>query len=391
MKILRVYACILFLSFCFLLPFGQLLRYETYLFSKYIVIHPVDVVVFLSLPYLLLSKKNSYFIHSNKLILVLIFSMIFSLNIFMVKDLMVGFLYLIRLISYFSFAHAVYYISTGDKEKEKIITFLYLSITSFLIIGFVQYIYYFDLRDLYNIGWDDHYFRFVSTLFDPAYTALVLIIGLIILLEFNLPISKYLKYIFTVLFIISILLTFSRAGYLTLIGYFLIKYKKYVLKILLISVAIILFILILPKPKSSGVEIYRTFSIYSRLDNYYETFNIFKIHPLFGIGFNNICLYRVGYLNVDNIKSHSCSGSDSSILLLLASSGILGLVTFINVIFNFIKNPITNSYNRMLFYLIFITLINSLFNNSLFYNYLMGLYAIILGLAGPTFIPQRKG
>jgi len=390
MKYLRIYAFILFFSFCFLLPFGQLLRYETYIFDTFVTIHPVDIVAGLSFPYLLISKSNTYLIHLNKVILVLIFSLVFSLTIFGIKDIFVGILYLIRVIAYFSFAHAIYYISLGDKVKEKMITFLFLSISLFLIIGFIQYLFYFDLRHLYFVGWDDHYFRFVSTLFDPGYTAFLLIIGLIILLEFCLPVTKYFKYILIALFIISILLTFSRAGYITLLGYFLIKYMKNFIKITLISTAIILVILILPKPKSSGVEIYRTFSIYSRLDNYRETFNIFRNHPLFGIGFDNMCHYRINFLNTDNIKSHSCSGSDSSILLLLATSGILGFVTFINVVINVIKSPIKDSYNRMLSYLLLIILINSLFNNSLFYNYLMGVYAIIIGMGESTLILHRK-
>jgi len=378
------YAYVLFTLFCIVFPFGQLLRVERYIFGFYVVIHPIDIIALLSFPFLFLNKKNKLFSYIWNILYIFISSWLFSIIIFKNLEVIQGLLYLLRIIFYFAFANLVFYLSENTKIKRKLLNMIFLSISVFMAFGIIQLIYFYDLRDLYFVGWDNHLYRLTSTLFDPGYSSTVLIIGLIILNKLNLFINKYLKYLLYFAFFISIIFTFSRAAYVTLFLISVINFKKYFKYILLISVILTLIYVISPKPRSSGVELYRQFSIIQRISNYKDTLNMFYSHPLFGIGFNNICIYRTNYLNKDNLESHSCSGSDSSIFQILATTGIVGVIVIIYSVFKLNRSLKKGVYNKTLLLIFFSVLINSLFNNSLFYNFILGILAVFIGLTRRT-------
>lgn len=389
-KLYFFFGYLLFFFYFLLFPFGQLLRIEGTFFNTYVVIHPVDVVALLSLPYLFVVRKNIILKLLGKVVFIFALSLIFSLTIFPISELKTGALYLTRLISYFSFSLLIYHLAINKIQKRIMLLTVFLSISLFMLFGIYQIVYYYDLRDLFYSGWDDHLYRLSSTLLDPGYSVLVLITGLIILLKSKLVESKFLKIVLILLFAVSIVLTFSRAGYITAVIVLFYIYKKYYKAVLISAIIFLAVLFILPKPRSSGVELYRTFSIYSRINNYKNTFKIFTRYPVFGIGYNNICNYRLTVLNVDNISSHSCSGSDSSLLLILASTGILGMATFLNAIFKIGKNLKNNVYDKFLMTVFLAVIINSFFNNSLFYNFMMGLVAVFVGLTRKNVIPGKK-
>lgn len=140
-------------------------------------------------------------------------------------------------------------------------------------------------------------------------------------------------------------------------------------------------IFILPKPAGEGVNLARTYSISSRLQNYQETFRIFEKSPLFGVGFDNLCLARRAYLGVDQSRSHACSGSDSSLLLILVTTGIIGFIMFVSVIVGTYQLIIkTNVYAQVLIVSGVALFIHSLFTNSIFYPWIMVYFAILLSL-----------
>ena len=383
----KYFGYLLFTLFIVLFPLGQLLRIESQIYGVYVVIHPIDLVTLFSLPYLFLVKKEYRFKYLGTVLFILTSSWIFALGKFKFSESLTGLMYLIRIISYYSFALCVNYIAKGKKIRKLILGALLTSITAFMLYGFYQYIFFYDLRDLFYSGWDDHYFRFTSTLLDPGYTAVVLITGLVILLKTKIKSVALLKYVLIPLYLLSIILTFSRAGYITLLFALLYTYKRHFKKIVFIFLVLLSIVLIVPKPRSSGVELLRTFSIFSRIQNYSETIGIFSSNPLFGVGFNNICQYRLKYLNTNSAVSHSCSGSDSSLLLLLATSGLVGLMTFSYGIYNACRTISNNRYGNLLFIIFALVLVSSFFNNSLFYNFIMGILAILLGLTKRRTIP----
>lgn len=388
-NIYKYYALIIFILFFILFPFGQLARIQSYFEGIYIVFHPIDVITFLSLPYLIFVKKKGILLYINEIIFIFIASFIFSLIIFKGVEISRGFLYLVRTITYYSFSNLTYFLCDNNKMKKLLLNIVSISLFVFMIIGLYQFFYYYDLRDLFYIGWDNHYYRLTSTLFDPGFSASILIIGLYIFIKRKIILSKWFTYLSIILFTISILLTFSRAGYLSLIVITLLSFKKYIKQITIIVFSILAIILLIPKPHSSGVELYRTFSIKSRIENYKETFSVFKKYPIFGIGFNNYCLYKSKYLVSDNIYSHSCSGGDSSIFLILATTGVLGITVLLNSIFKISLSLKDNIYSDLLKISFIVILIGSFFNNNLFYNFLMGLLAIFLGLTRENIKPDN--
>lgn len=338
---------IIFFTILILFPFGQLFKIG--IFNLFDI-----AVLFLAMVTLLRHPKYpewyKYFIY---FILFCIFSLLFNFKLFEPKSLM----YLIRLWSYSMVA--VYISNFVADHKAVVRSLLAVSIAS-AIFGWLQYFIWPDLTALKYLGWDDHLLRMVGTFLDPTYLGLIIVLGIIIAV-FN----NYKKVLYFLL--ISLAFTYSRSSYL-IASLFLIYKKKFLP--LFIFILILFFI---PKDIGEGTNLARTVSGNNKLINYEESIEIFKKSPLVGIGFNNMCNARQFFLNDKNIDSHSCNGADSSILFLLATTGIVGLILFINFIFK-----ISNNYLLMSSFLA--VFIHSLFANSLFYPHIMFWMFALLGL-----------
>ena len=195
-KFFYYYGFLLFGLFFILFPFGQLLRIERYFLGFYFVIHPIDIVAILSLPFLFISTKGDILKKIDILIFIFIFSWVFSLTIFKFDESFTWFLYLFRIVSYYSFANMIYFLSKSGKIKDAILDIVTVSIVYLLFIGIFQLLFFPDLRDLYYAGWDNHLYRFTTTLLDPGYTSLVLIFGLLLVLGRSSIFPKFMKIIF---------------------------------------------------------------------------------------------------------------------------------------------------------------------------------------------------
>src|SRR3972149_11539087 len=91
-----------------------------------------------------------------------------------------GSLYLVRWTTY---AGLYFFTSELIFKKEispgKIFRGLVLAGIAVGIFGIFQYFLYPDLRNLYYLGWDPHYYRVFSTFFDPTFTGMILVLTLI--------------------------------------------------------------------------------------------------------------------------------------------------------------------------------------------------------------------
>lgn len=369
-----------------LFPFGQLLRLETTLLQSYrVVLNILDVLVLVSLflinPVILKLTQIKYF---KNIIFALCFSLVYSLSIFPISSVLTGFMYSVRLMVYLGL---ILFILTILKEKIispfKLINYFLGSIVMTGVFGWVQYLIYPDIRFLSVWNWDDHLFRLTGTFFDPGLFSIILVIGFIISLSEYLR-QKSIKYVLVCLFLLTTLaFTYSRAGYLSfLIGilvYFFLKGKK---KIVLMIISVFcLIILFLPRPSSEGVKLERLYSIEDRFENYQETLVIWKSNPLFGIGYNNLCLSRNNLLGYESVKSHSCYGSDSSILLILATTGIVGFMIISKNIIGFLISLRGNKHYPVLLSSSIALLVHSQFNNSIFYPWVLILLMMLSALA----------
>ena len=361
---------LLLFSYLLVFPFGQLFRIS--------ILNASDFIVALTFLYVLGTTKNfsKIFKIFTPFILVAGSSLIFSIFIFKISLTGTGFLYFLRLVIYwyflqfcFNFAH------NRQKIKELLFSSLMILTVAVAVFGWFQYFVYPDLTALKYLGWDDHLFRLVGTFLDPGFTGLIIVLGVII---------TYFKKNWWLFFflILSLAFTYSRAGYLALIFSLLaiaVITKKF--KLVILSTLFFLVVtLFLPKSGGQGVNLARTYSISARFENYRETLTIFNQSPVFGIGFNNFCLARQFYLHKTDLSSHSCSGSDSSLLLILATTGMVGFLVFISCLLNLYQLPARGLYFKVLIISGVALLAHSLFVNSLFYPWLMGYFVILLSI-----------
>ena len=365
----------LIFSYLILFPFGQILNVRI----GSIKAHPIDVLVFLSLPlYFIRPIPNpSYLKYFKYFLAACIFSLILSLNLYPLSEILIGGLYLLRLSSYLAFSAIIFDLVDNKSISMKVIrkSLLIISLATALL-GIIQYFWIPNLTTLRFLDWDDHLGRLAGTFLDPGFIGLIIVFGLLTSIHYFLK-GKIYVIVFFILFI-SLLLTYSRASYLSFIaGLIYLVFRKFD-KLMVASVIFffILFIPLLPIQKSEGVRILRTASIQARIENYKESFMIINKNPLFGVGFNNICSARLRLIG-GKYPSNSCYGADSSLLFIIATTGIVGLLLFIKSGFEIWKNILGDSFGTVSKSIIIALLIHSLFSNSLFYPWVMGYLGLL--------------
>lgn len=388
-KYQRIVKILLFFFFL-IFPLGQLLRLELISPSASIVIQAIDIIVFLIvLRWLLkLNHLKQLVAKVYPILFILIISNLVALGSFQPLLMAKGLLYSLRLMMYLTFPLALL---DGISKQQITVRFLVRGlITASLIIAVFSWVQYFllpDLRWLYAYGWDDHLFRLTGTFLDPGFTGIILVLGSILSLKYFLQKKTFYR-LFTLLFLIlTLIFTYSRASYLALgvgVGYLSLKNKAHRLFLTLAPVFIICLFL-LPRPASEGVKLERTSSVNTRLVNYIQTLYLWKQSPLFGVGYNQLCLAKARYLKDTDYLSHSCSGSDASLLLVLATTGITGLIIFFSSLIKGIKRiPKGSQYGDALKAMVIAVLIHGLFVNSLFYPWVMGVMGIMVAVALAT-------
>lgn len=385
-KILSLVGKILIVTFFIFFPFGQLLRIERdFSFGK-VVIQPIDIIAFFSLFFLISNhfKIPKIFKFIRNFLLVSLFSLILSFNYFSLKEIIIGSLYLIRLSGYISFFLLSWNLVKGSDNKNTIFSLGIISIIIVGILGWLQYLFFPDLRSLKYVGWDDHLFRLVGTFLDPGYTAIILVIGFLMVFAKILQKKNKLLIPALIFFLITIAFTYSRASYLALVTGILASIIIFKIKLRYFIPALVLFLLVLsflPRPSSEGVKLERLNSVFAKFTNYNETLEVIKKYPLFGVGFNNLCSARIRLFKSESYISHSCSGSDSSFLFVAATTGIVGFILFMTISIKIFKNLIKDFYGKSFLILSLSVLINSFFINSLFYPWILGLMSILLGIS----------
>lgn len=362
----------LFFLFLIVYPFGQLTSW-------------IDVIIPLCALCALFikSKKPAFLTYFSNYLLIALFSWVISAIFFKTSLVFIGAIYLIRLVSLVYFG---VFVRNLIKEKllSKGLVINSLIVVSFFvsIFGWVQYFLYPDLRPLVEYGWDDHLYRLVGSPLDPGFTGIILVLGLVLVLLNFFEEKKRKWQLLIAFFFTTIAFTYSRASYLALIsGLFaswIILHKTKT--ILLIAGIFILLVAFLPRPAGEGVHLERTRSISARLVNYKDGIDTFKTMPLFGVGYNNICLAKKYILGKSDSLSHSCSGFDSSLLVILVTTGIVGFTSFAYAIIKTTRLVRNDFYGQALAISGISVLTHSLFVNSLFYPWVLSWIMILVAL-----------
>jgi hypothetical protein len=368
-------------------PFGQLIRADILVGSLALNLHPVDILTGIIVLIWLISGRPKLVILKKSfldLFVVFVFSLAFSLSIFPFSKIILGGFYLLRFFVYLLFPFAILRLFENGRYRKLIFNSLLTASFFVAVFGWIQYFLYPDFRPFVVYGWDDHLYRLIGTFFDPGFTGVLLALGAITSLISYFEKRSYKMFLLFSFLVVSLAFTYSRASYLALMaGVAYIFIKKGKLKVLLMGIlAFLMLILLLPRPSSSGVQLERLYSVFLRITNYQETISIWKNSPVFGVGFNNLCAAREKFFLVDSHLSHSCSGSDSSLLLLLATTGFSGFIVFIK----FLKVQLSllkqdDLYVKVYKSSLVVVLVHSLFVNSLFYPWVMGYLGVLFALA----------
>jgi hypothetical protein len=389
--------CFLTLFYLILFPFGQLLRREISLYGVSFALHPIDLVVLLNIPLVFLPRMKPNSLRKPFLFFVYtaLFSLLVSFTQYSWQEILHGSFYLLRFVGYYFFfemvwnyTHGATHPKIGKSYRDKsmfVIIGLVLTLLVTMLFGWIQYFFVPDLRYLKSFGWDDHLYRLTGTILDPGFMGILMVLGFLIslaqLLEGEALRIRIVWGVCAFLFFVTTLFTYSRGSYLAMAaGVFVLfwRHKKMELffSALLILVATLF---LLPRGEGEGVRLERTHSVYEKFKNYDQTLEIISDYPLIGIGFNTLCTERVRRFN-DTPESHACSGSDSSILFLFATTGIIGLLTCIKMLYVLLKNT-KGSYGEIVYATGAALLVHSLFLNSLFYPWVMGVIALLLAVS----------
>jgi len=369
-------------------PFGQLVRLDVAFQGKSVPLLGIDFLAGLATVWVIYSKtKKSYeFKHLLNILLVFLVSFLLSFAIFPPKLLLLGFLYLVRLGIYLGLYVLVRNFTKSKENRSFLMGSMLVVVVFTAIFGWLQYYYYPDLRSFTVWGWDDHLLRLTGTFFDPGYSGLIYGLGAILAYHYYYA-TKSKKYGIMAFFLaITVLFTYSRASIIALLlgtlmyfGYVKRNMKKMGI---IITLMFVLGSLLLPRGGGAGVMLERTFSIFSRLIDYRGTLLIWQKFPLFGVGYNNICFAKQQILGYGSLASHSCFGADSSLLLILATTGIAGLLIIASSL-KLILLGLRKSRLKAFVYASLLTiLVHSLFVNSLFYSWVIVwmIFTLSLGL-----------
>lgn len=332
----------------------------------------LDVVVGLFLThFFLISAKRTdavkkYLIVFGPFVVVAVLSL-FSATLFL-KSSEIGpaSLHLVRFIIFSMLAVLVPFY---ESFKKRALLLLWGSGVGVALLGILQYFLYPNLRNLSYLGWDPHQYRIFSTLFDPNFVGIIVVLTFILHGYILTELPEWAKRVGFTAIVIALPLTYSRGSWIAwFVGLFVRAiYRKEIVQIVMWAIAAAILLPFLPQPGGEGVNLLRTISIESRIANSRDAINIFLSSPLLGVGFNTL-----GDMNIHN-----------SWLFILATTGILGFVSFGWIWWNALGGDDDKTSSHPLKELLFISFVavgvHSLFDNSLFYPHVMLWMWVLIG------------
>jgi len=389
-KVTRYILILYFLVF----PIGQLLRIQSNINGVHVAILGIDIVIgmlFVSFLYSFGISKTTHLMKSVIWVSVIFSSLVFVSQFQSISEV-VGLFYLIRMIGYIGlFTVVKNEISSGfliDVLKK----WLIFSVVVSALLGLLQYSFYPDLIALVPYGWDAHLFRLVGTFLDPGFIGIILVLGFILIFTQFTETAKKQYYFLAVFLVLPLLLTYSRATYLAFVASLciLFLYSTRQAKGILIGIALIFLASIpfLPQPRGVGVDLTRTHSVITRVSNYEVTYRLWKTSPVFGVGYNNICVAKKFY-GFEETAQNSCSGSDSSILFTLTTVGIVGIILILYEFFKY-NSLFILLHDRLLITSVAAVGVHSLFLNSAYYPWVISWMVLLFAIHKSVFGVVRK-
>ena len=235
-----------------------------------------------------------------------------------------------------------------SREEKQLTLWMLFGFTLFLCLaGFMQLYWMPDFTSMENLGWDPHISRLLSTWFDPNFVGGFLAFMLPLILGSAWDHKKNQKILLplAVIVLVALGLTLSRSAYLALIaGLFIFGLLRSIKLLGALGVVLMLMIAVLPPVQArflSLVDNLESFFVEDytlpdasarlRFASWDEAWQLFLEDPILGQGYNR---YKYAALELGTLKDlniHSASGGDSSLLNVLAMTGLLGFIPFLTL------------------------------------------------------------
>lgn len=344
--------------------------------------------------------------------LIALLSLLHALTVLSVGEVLVSTFYLFRLAVYISLYMVAINLADTDKTRRRIFNIILFSAVILAIAGFIQLRIFPDLTQLEEMGWDPHINRLVGPWLDPnflgGFFAFVISVTLGILLYAKKTKTKLLLGLVILILTTALFLTYSRSSYLALItGVFIVSIFRS-RKIVVIALVILLVGLGVSERAQQRVgEMFTSInSIFLetpdtpdpttklRIESWHNTISLIEEKPILGHGYNTLRFVTYNRGIYASPQLHAAGGSDSSLLTIFATTGILGLAAFVWMLARVIKQcflgwrnkkltPYLNGYSLGMLGGIFALLVHSVFVNSLLYPLILIPLWICIGLLKP--------
>lgn len=294
------------------------------------------------------------------------------------NEYLISFLYTVRFSSFILLGWLIFS-GAFPLLKNNTPRILFYSGLSLAFLGLLQFIFLPDLQFLAKSGWDPHYYRTASTFLDPNFAGAYFTLTLLLLTSYlggrNGRTPRVLYLTFAIVYI-ALLTTFSRSSYgMFLISFLSLAFLKKSVKIA--GLAVVLFTVLLfsfqiyIRAVNRVTPLDRSETASLRFTTWQQGLEIFQKSPVIGIGFNayNFALKKYGLGTEPFLEGKGSTYNDSSLLHILATTGILGFIAYFLFLYGLIKS--NKSKNLSLIAGIPGLLAHSFFINSLFYPFIL--------------------
>lgn len=249
------------------------------------------------------------------------------------SELLAGGLYTVRWLEYAALLFIGFEYLRTPKRARRYLALIMGTGVILAILGFAQLKIFPDFSFMAPEGWDPHIGRLLSTWFDPnflaGYLAALTTIGVAMALGRPWRVARW-WWSAVAIMGLALVLTYSRSGYLALVmGVGLVtavRSRPLFLIGLLVAGAIVLFV---PRVQERVIGIRSVDETAQlRIQSWDRALSIIDDYPLYGVGYNMYKYAQLHYGFLDDPTAHSATGSDSSLLTIWVTTGILGLLAY---------------------------------------------------------------
>jgi hypothetical protein len=307
------------------------------------------------------------------------------------ENLGIPILYTLRLLTYLGFLFILFRLVKEKQLKVRDLAELFLIPgIMFLCFGLYQYFYLPDVKFLQVLGWDDHFNRLISTLFDPGFTGILFVICFYLVQLFS-SFGKKKNHLQNMLcvtlslgFAYGLLLTYSRASFLAfgislLLGGGILLLKRQWKAGIMLGGILLMFVAsvpFLPRTGGEGVKLERSSTIIARSEAAQSVVqSVRKWEWVWGRGiFVPIERPSSGFYQVPDHGRLQ----DNWVVFFLTDTGVVGLLAAIFFLGKYVLWSIR--HNVWLSCAAVAVFVHGLFNASLFYP------LVVLYLGGMTIV-----